>query len=400
MISVLRTKRLFWGLIFAIITAMSWLSYSSGQRYLRAASWVEHTMLVQGVLNGTIGAVQEAEDTERGYLLTDDPSQLEASRAAQRSVPGRLAKLHELTRDNPSQAQRVTELGHAIEEKLTFVEEKLRLVGEGERTTAITLVRSGRGIAMMNRIRAIGDAMDAEERRLLEARKSEARTAQRAAAWGIGIGSALTIGLSLLSFLSVHRDVRELRQAAEELAEQAEQLRSLSLTDELTGLYNRRGWLELSRQGLRLALRERRGAAVIFGDLNGMKQINDQHGHDEGDRALKDVADVLRQSCREVDVMARFGGDEFVVFALDFDETRLEALRTRARQVIGALNRSGDRPFFLSLSLGGAFFVPDRAETLEELLERADAEMYERKRARKARGNVSLPPPGLAPESG
>lgn len=397
MFSALRTKRLLWGIIFAVMIGMSWLSYSSGQRYLRASSWVEHTMRVQNIIDETISAVQEAEDSERGFLLTDEPSQLEACRAAQRSIPSRLTTLTELVRDNVQQESRLGQLRRLIDDKLAFIDDKLRFVAAGERTTAIALIRTGRGIQLMNQIRAIGAEMDAEERRLLDLRKTEAVRAQRTATWGIGIGSALTVGLSLLSFLSVHRDVQELRRAADELAAQAEKLRSLSLTDELTSLYNRRGWLELARQGLRLALRERRSAAVIFGDLNGMKQINDQHGHDEGDRALKDVADVLRKSCREIDVIARFGGDEFVVFALDFDAAGLEALRTRARQVIGAINRSGDRPFFLSLSLGGAFFVPGSAETLEELLERADAEMYERKRARKARGDVSLPPP--APES-
>lgn len=393
MFSALRTKRLLWGVIFALLSIMSWLSYSNGQRYLRAASSVEHTMRVQGIIDGTIGAVQEAEDTERGFLLTEDPSQLEACRIAQRSVPHRLAELSELTRDNPAQQRRILELRGFIADKLEFIDDKLNLMLTGNRTSAIALIRSGRGIVLMNQIRAIGAAMGAEERRLLETRKLEAERAQKAAAWGIGIGSALTLGLSLFSFLSVHRDVRELRHAAEELAQQAEQLRSLSLTDELTSLYNRRGWLELSRQALRIAAREQRTAAVIFADLNGMKQINDQHGHDEGDRALKDTADVLRKACREVDVLARFGGDEFVVFALDFDEAGLEALRARARGVIARINQSGERPFFLSLSLGAAFFRPDRQESLEELLDRADAEMYERKRARKARGGVSLPPP-------
>jgi len=167
----------------------------------------------------------------------------------------------------------------------------------------------------------------------------------------------------------------------------------LSLRDELTGLYNRRGFLELATQGLRLASREQRAAAVIFCDLNGMKEINDQHGHEEGDRALKDTANMLRGACREVDVVARFGGDEFVVFALDFSEPGLLVLRERVRASLAELNRSGERPFLLSLSVGAAFFQPESAETIEQLLDRADAEMYERKRARRASGGLSLPPP-------
>src|SRR6202012_3805139 len=127
------------------------------------------------------------------------------------------------------------------------------------------------------------------------------------------------------------------------LTTHAEQLRDLSLRDELTGLHNRRGWLELARQGLRLAIREKRPAAVIFADLNGMKQINDLYGHEEGDCALKDTARILRAACREADVVARFGGDEFVVFALGFEDTGLEVLRSRAQGAIAEQNLSGAR---------------------------------------------------------
>jgi len=191
------------------------------------------------------------------------------------------------------------------------------------------------------------------------------------------------------------RDVTDRRLAEEQLTTQAEQLRNLSLHDELTGLYNRRGWLEHARQGHRLAMREKRRAAVIFVDLNGMKQINDQYGHEEGDRALQDTARILRSACREVDVIARFGGDEFVVFALDFAEAALEAFRGRAQSAIAAQNQTGLRGFRLSLSIGGAFLRPEKPETLEELLDRADAEMYQRKRARRENGGLSLPPPAL-----
>ncbi|MES1177617.1 MAG: sensor domain-containing diguanylate cyclase [Myxococcales bacterium] len=209
----------------------------------------------------------------------------------------------------------------------------------------------------------------------------------------VNFGSLRDAAGNIIGIQSAARDVTARRLAEERLAAQTEQLRNLSLRDELTALYNRRGFLELATQGLRLASREKRAAAVIFCDLNGMKEINDQHGHEEGDRALKDTADMLRGACREVDVVARFGGDEFVVFALDFGEPGLVVLRERVRASLAELNRSGERPSFLSLSVGAAFFRPENAETVEQLLDRADAEMYERKRARRASGGLSLPPP-------
>jgi diguanylate cyclase (GGDEF)-like protein len=94
-----------------------------------------------------------------------------------------------------------------------------------------------------------------------------------------------------------------------------------------------------------------------------------------------------------VDVVARFGGDEFVVFALDFTPAGLEAFRARAQGAIAEQNLTELRPFRLSISIGAAFFRPDKPETLEELLDRADREMYERKRARRENGGMSLPPP-------
>jgi diguanylate cyclase (GGDEF)-like protein len=94
-----------------------------------------------------------------------------------------------------------------------------------------------------------------------------------------------------------------------------------------------------------------------------------------------------------MDVIARFGGDEFVVFALDFDEAGLIALRQRVRTATTELNRSGKRPFHLSLSVGAAFVKAAAPETVDELLDRADREMYEQKRERKRNGGVSLAPP-------
>jgi diguanylate cyclase (GGDEF)-like protein/PAS domain S-box-containing protein len=470
-----------------------------------------------------ISAVQQTEDDERGFLITEDTSQLLACQTSKASVAPLLAQLTQIVQGNPRQLSRAKVLAKMIAEKLSSVEDNLRLSQAGERDAAIALVRNGRGIEMMKRIRAQGIAMNAEEDRLLQARKSDAEHAQARAVWGVGLGSALTIALSFLSLLSVNRDIEALRRSAEELATseeyfrlltenssdlvrtqdldgkvryvspsverilgyspdefmnfpplalvhpedrplltstpalpvserfkdtpieyriqhkdgsyrwleinfasrrdaegnvngvqssardvtdrriaeqrlttQAEQLRSLSLQDELTGLYNRRGWLELARQGLRIATREKRAAAVIFADLNGMKQINDQYGHDEGDSALKDTARILRTSCREVDVIARFGGDEFVAFALDFEESGLDAFRARAQGAIAELNLSGVRPYRLSLSVGAAFFRPDIPESIQELLDRADAEMYERKRARRQNGGMSLPPPATS----
>ena len=194
---------------------------------------------------------------------------------------------------------------------------------------------------------------------------------------------------------SIHttgHDVTERKRAEELLAEQAEKLRSLSLRDELTKLYNRRGFMEVAGQAHAQATRDGRAAALIFVDLNGMKRINDELGHDAGDNALVDTAAVLVKALRESDVIARLGGDEFAAFAIDFTAGDLASLRSRVRDLADKTTTANDRPYRLSMSVGGAFSDTGTRKTLAELLEVADAAMYEQKRARQAAGNVSAPP--------
>ena len=188
------------------------------------------------------------------------------------------------------------------------------------------------------------------------------------------------------------RDVTERREAEQQLNSYAKQLRALSIRDELTGLYNRRGFREVAGQAHSRAVRDLRTAALIFLDLNGMKRINDDLGHDVGDQALVDTAAVLSSALRQADVLARLGGDEFVVFALDFGPFDLDPLRSRLRELADARVASHARPFRLSMSVGAAFVEPATPSTLDELLERADAAMYQQKNSRRAAGGVSVPP--------
>ena len=164
------------------------------------------------------------------------------------------------------------------------------------------------------------------------------------------------------------------------LEEHAQRLSALSLRDELTGLYNRRGFMELARQQIRFVERNKRPVALIFVDLDGMKTINDNLGHEQGDRAIQETAQLLKKTFRASDIIARLGGDEFVVLTIDTDAERADAVRQRTRAAVDDWNAQGVAPFQLSLSLGTA--QHENGETIEDLLTRADAEMYQQKRAR------------------
>jgi diguanylate cyclase (GGDEF)-like protein/PAS domain S-box-containing protein len=192
------------------------------------------------------------------------------------------------------------------------------------------------------------------------------------------------------------RDVTQRRQDTEALALRADEMRTLSLRDELTGIHNRRGFFELGEQMMRVGLREQRSLAVVFVDLDGLKPINDLHGHDAGDRAIIEAAALLKSVCGPDDVAVRLGGDEFAVLTLELDAASVAAFRARIELALAQRNARRDLPFELSFSLGVAFSATDREEALEILLARADAAMYSEKRAHRIeRGlRTTLPPQG------
>jgi len=166
------------------------------------------------------------------------------------------------------------------------------------------------------------------------------------------------------------RDISERKHMEEEL-------RALSLVDELTGLYNRRGFLTLAKQQTKIADRLGKDMLLIFADIDKMKLINDTSGHKEGDRALIDTANILRKSLRDSDVIARVGGDEFAVLAMAACSEHAEIIYGHLRDNIKSHNEKEGRPYKISLSVGFVCYVP--GSSIEELLVQADQLMYEDK---------------------
>ena len=164
-----------------------------------------------------------------------------------------------------------------------------------------------------------------------------------------------------------------------------EEVRQLSLVDTLTGLRNRRGFLVAMEQLMKQAVRDREKLYLVFLDADGLKKVNDVHGHEEGDRALTDVAHVLRATFRDSDVIARFGGDEFGVCVMGAPDRDADPERFLARLAakIDEFARRGDRPYRLSLSWGLSVFDPAHPRTIDDLLTEADAAMYQHKRAKR-----------------
>lgn len=159
-------------------------------------------------------------------------------------------------------------------------------------------------------------------------------------------------------------------------------IRDLSLRDELTRLYNRRGFYLLAEQALRLARRSREPFFVLFVDMDNLKLINDASGHDLGSEYLRSLGELLSRNFRETDVVARLGGDEFVVGGRA-DEPALSIALARLRGTAAALIEDRSAPYALEFSLGYVISEPGSNASLDQLVERADAIMYEAKRRKK-----------------
>ncbi len=175
--------------------------------------------------------------------------------------------------------------------------------------------------------------------------------------------------------------VRSIRYAVErKRAEEA--IRALSLEDELTGLPNRRGFFALAEQQLKVARRTKTGLYLLFADVDGLKTTNDRFGHAEGDRLIRDAAHILRATFRDSDIVARIGGDEFVVLMIQTDEAAPAQFLARLDTEIERRN-AGEKESPLSLSVGVTRYAREAPAPLEELIRRADALMYEEKRKKR-----------------
>ena len=158
----------------------------------------------------------------------------------------------------------------------------------------------------------------------------------------------------------------------------------LAITDQLTGLHNRRGFLTLAEQQLKLADRTKKRLLLFFADLDGMKWINDTLGHKEGDNALTEVAEILKETFRVSDIIARVGGDEFVVLAIDIADLNADTHMDRLQDQIEMHNGQKNRKYRISLSVGYSCYDPGNPCSIDELMGQADKRMYEQKRSKKS----------------
>ena len=173
---------------------------------------------------------------------------------------------------------------------------------------------------------------------------------------------------------------KEINKKTKELSYENTKLKQLAMTDELTNLSNRRGFIFLGKSKLIKAMKKKQKISIFFIDLDNFKNINDKYGHKEGDYLLKQVAWVLCKSLRGDDLISRFGGDEFVLF---IQTDNHNAVRNRINENIQDFNNTSGKPYSMSLSIGVESLIPDSKTKLAPILKKADKNMYKEKKQKK-----------------
>jgi diguanylate cyclase (GGDEF)-like protein len=159
-----------------------------------------------------------------------------------------------------------------------------------------------------------------------------------------------------------------------------DELRELALTDELTKIYNRRGFYFLAEHLIKIANRAKSGMYLMFTDLDDFKKVNDEFGHAEGDKALKAYARLLKENYRDSDIVARIGGDEFVLLPVGTSKDGLDVIKNRFYKVLARYNDTHDHPWTLSATIGIAYYDPESPCSIDELLRQADELLYGQKK--------------------
>lgn len=229
------------------------------------------------------------------------------------------------------------------------------------------------------------DAGEEIRKGLIEAgREIEFETECQIPTWR-GPSAVIQTAISLVAgeeqfLIGVGVEITEAYKRRQEMERDKERLGRLAIVDDLTGLYNRRGLIALGQQQLEAARRMKAITFLIFADFDKLKACNDTFGHPEGDRALIGVATVFRETCREADIVARAGGDEFVIVGVETSENSSKTLVARLQGALDAYNAEADNLYKISLSFGLAGDDLDDPCPIDELLRRADEAMYEVKR--------------------
>lgn len=196
------------------------------------------------------------------------------------------------------------------------------------------------------------------------------------------MAEVMNISKQISTAIKMTRFVNLLEGALESARKANEELVNESVSDQLTGILNRRGFITGSEKCLHSCKNSQYTGAVLYADLDNLKVINDSFGHKEGDFAIKKAADLLKENLRSSDIIGRIGGDEFVAFIMDIDKEQIDAICSRIRKCAADFNEASDKLYNVNISMGVYIFNTKDKETIDQLMSRADKVLYENKKSK------------------
>jgi diguanylate cyclase (GGDEF)-like protein len=350
----------------------------------------EEAFAVLGAANRVLHDLENAETGQRGYLLTGDESYLVPYREGIRDLDDTVLRLQQVAGSDERSLELVRRVEHAKTDKVTELARTIELARSGNRTAAVALVQTNEGKLYM-------DGLRQDLSLLLNDWRERRRVATEDAHQRLVFGSAALVAIAVLVCCLMVYTVYIQRRAFARVHAYSNALNQQAAQDTLTGLPNRRRLLSAidALSGDETASRR---IALLYLDIDGFKNVNDAMGHSAGDVLLRRLAESLRTATRQNDMLARVGGDEFVLLATDCgDDSRLRELADR---LVSSVRAVGDKEyggrFAIGVSIGIATF-PDRVPTVAGLLDVADAAMYVAKRGGRSTYSFgSSPGPGLS----
>lgn len=334
----------------------------------------EEAFTVLGAANRVLHDLENAETGQRGYLLTGDESYLVPYRQGIRDLDDTILRLQQAAGSDERTLELLRRVEHAKTDKVSELARTIELARSGNRAAAIALVQTNEGqLYMVELRRDLGLLLnDWRERRSAAMQDAHQR---------LVFGSAALVAIALLVCCLMVYTVYIQRRAFARVHAYSNALDQQAAQDTLTGLPNRRRLLSAIDQ-LSTQAGESRRVALLYLDIDGFKNVNDALGHSAGDVLLRRLAESLRTATRQNDMLARVGGDEFVLLAADCgDDSQLRDLAERLLASVRAVGEHeyGGR-FSIGVSIGIATF-PDRVKSVGALLDVADAAMYVAKRS-------------------
>jgi len=383
----------------------------------RVSDAVTDAYEVQAGLDLVLQDLVDAESGVRAYLLTRDARFLQSYRGGAGSVRGDFVRLRSRLAAAPAPTQgRLDLLADLIDDRLRILRAAIPFAQHappGEIPEALL----AEGKDTMDRIRGTVGELHDQQTLVLERRREERARAERTSmalsvmssrsrSWHRSRPYSCSRSTLVRRVRRIEENARRLEtgellnapppgtdevarlatslaHTAARLAEQQAALRELALVDPLTGLHNRRAFMELADHEMAVCRRTGLGTALLFIDLDHLKRVNDRHGHAEGDRLICKTADVLRRVVRGSDIVARLGGDEFCVLLARETGVDGAAALQRLDDALDERNARGDLPYRIELSAGIATSDPAGPLTIDELIAEADRAMYRQKLSRR-----------------